>query len=349
MTLELEKNEQLLINEIRSYVEEAKTTVAITANSATTILYWNIGNRINKEILDDKRAEYGKQIISKISHELTNEYGKGWSEKHLRHCLRFAETFQDSEIVYALSRQLTWTHFRTLIYIKDDLSRNFYLEICKIENWTTRELNEKIDSMLFERTAISKKPEEQIKQELKLLSEENKLTPDLVFRDPYVLDFLGLQDQFSEQTLEKAILRELEKFILELGQGFSFVDRQKRMLIDGENYKLDLLFYHRKLKRLVAIDLKLGRFKAEYKGKMELYLRYLNINDREEGEDLPIGLILCAEGNKEQIELLQLEESGIRVAEYIMELPPKDVLKKKLHKIIQTERKRLENKTNEDK
>lgn len=280
---------------------------------------------------------------------MTSEYGKGWSEKHLRHCLRFAETFQDREIVYALSRQLTWTHFRTLIYIKDDLSRNFYLEMCKIENWTTRELNEKIDSMLFERTAISKKPEEQIKKELKLLSEENKLTPDLVFRDPYVLDFLGLQDHFSEQTLEKAILRELEKFILELGQGFSFVDRQKRMLIDGENYKLDLLFYHRKLKRLVAIDLKLGRFKAEYKGKMELYLRYLETNDMEKDEDLPIGLILCAEGNKEQIELLQLEESGIRVAEYIMELPPKDVLKKKLHKIIQVERKRLENKPKEDK
>jgi len=248
-----------------------------------------------------------------------------------------------------LSRQLTWTHFRTLIYIKDDLSRNFYLEMCKIENWTTRELNEKIDSMLFERTAISKKPEEQIKQELKLLSEENKLTPDLVFRDPYVLDFLGLQDNFSEQTLEKAILRELEKFILELGQGFSFVDRQKRMLIDGENYKLDLLFYHRKLKRLVVIDLKLGRFKAEYKGKMELYLRYLEKNNMENDEDLPIGLILCAEGNKEQIELLQLEESGIRVAEYIMELPPKDVLKKKLHKIIQVERKRLENKPKDDK
>jgi predicted nuclease of restriction endonuclease-like (RecB) superfamily len=203
--------------------------------------------------------------------------------------------------------------------------------------------------MLFERTAISKKPEEQIKKELKLLNEENKLTPDLVFRDPYILDFLGLQDHFSEQTLEKAILRELEKFILELGQGFSFIDRQKRMLIDDENYKLDLLFYHRKLKRLVAIDLKLGRFKAEYKGKMELYLRYLETNDMEKDEDLPIGLILCAEGNKEQIELLQLEESGIRVAEYIMELPPKDVLKKKLHKIIQVERKRLENKPKEDK
>ena len=349
MIFELDKNDKLLLNEIRSYIEEAKTTVAVTANSATTILYWNIGNRINKEILENKRAEYGKQIIIRISSELTSEYGKGWSEKHLRHCLRFAETFQDREIVYALSRQLTWTHFRTLIYIKDDLSRNFYLEMCKIENWTTRKLNEKIDSMLFERTAISKKPEEQIKKELKLLSKENKLTPDLVFRDPYVLDFLGLQNHFSEQTLEKAILRELENFILELGQGFSFVDRQKRMLIDGENYKLDLLFYHRKLKRLVAIDLKLGRFKAEYKGKMELYLRYLETNDMEKDEDLPIGLILCAEGNKEQIELLQLEESGIRVAEYIMELPPKDVLKKELHKIIQVERKRLENKPKEDK
>ncbi len=192
MTLTLDNNDKFLIDEIRNYIDEAKSAVAITANSATTILYWNIGNRINKNILEDKRAEYGKQIISRISLELTNEYGAGWSAKHLRHCLRFAETFQDRENVYALSRQLTWTHFRTLIYIKDNLSRSFYLEMCKIENWTTRELNEKIDSMLFERTAISKKPEEQIKQELKLLSAENKLTPDLVFRDPYVLDFLGL-------------------------------------------------------------------------------------------------------------------------------------------------------------
>jgi hypothetical protein len=164
-----------------------------------------------------------------------------------------------------------------------------------------------------------------------------------VFRDPYVLDFLGLEDNFSERNLEESILRELEKFILELGQGFTFVERQKRMLMDGESFKLDLLFYHRKLKRLVAIDLKLGKFKPSYKGQMELYLRYLEKFEQEEGEEPPIGLLMCAEGNYEQIELLQLDKSGIRVAEYITELPPKEILQNKLHRLIEMEKKNIEN------
>lgn len=343
MGKDIQKNHDL-IEEIKGYINEARESVAITANSALTILYWNIGHRINNEILQNKRADYGKQIIRTLSKKLTEEYGKGWSEKQLRHCLRFAETFKEKEIVYALSRQLTWTHFRTLIYIDNELSREFYTEMCRLEGWPTRVLNKKIDSMLFERTAISRKPELQIKKELKDLRKNQKVTPDIVFRDPYVLDFLGLQDNFSERNLEEAILRELEKFLMELGQGFTFVDRQKRMLIDGESHKLDLLFYHRKLKRLVAIDLKLGKFKAAYKGQMELYLRYIQKHELEPGEDSPIGLLLCAEGNNEQIELLQLESSGIRVAEYITELPPKEVLQKKLHKLINIERTRLENK-----
>lgn len=332
-----------LIEEIKDFIKEAKESVAIAANSTLTTLYWNIGYRINSEILQNKRADYGQQIIRTLSKKLTEEFGKGWSEKQLRHCLRFAETFKDREIVYALSRQLTWTHFRTLIYVDNELSRDFYIEMCRLEGWTTRVLSEKIDSMLFERTAISRKPDLQIKKELKELRENQKITPDLIFRDPYVLDFLGLEDNFSERNLEEAILSELEKFIMELGQGFTFVERQKRMLIDGENYKLDLLFYHRKLKRLVAIDLKLGRFKAAYKGQMELYLRYIQKNELESGEETPIGLLLCAEGNYEQIELLQLESSGIRVAEYITELPPKEVLQKKLHRLINIERNRMEN------
>ena len=197
---------------------------------------------------------------------MTTEYGRGWSEKQVRHCVRFAETFPDKEIVYAVSRELSWTHFRMLIYLNDEISRSFYLQMAKIEKWSTRTLKDKIDSMLFERTAISKKPEVQIKEELKKLESNKELSPDFVFRDPYILDFLGLDRNYSEQTLENAILNELEKFILELGQGFTFVECQKRMLIDGESFKLDLLFYHRKLKRLIAIDLKLGKFKAAYKG-----------------------------------------------------------------------------------
>ncbi len=337
-----------LFSEIKQLIEEAKQNVAVVVNATTTVLYWNIGERINSEILDNKRAEYGKEVVKSLSRNLTEEYGKGWSEKQLRHCLRIAETFPDKEIVYALSRQLSWTHFRTIMYLKDEIRREFYLEMAKLENWNTRTLDEKIDSMLFERTAISKKPDELIKHELKELREENKLSPDLVFRDPYFLNFLGLEDRYSEKTLENAILRELEKFILELGQGFTFVERQKRMLIDGDSFKLDLLFYHRKLKRLIAIDLKLDKFKAQYKGQMELYLRYLEKHETEKGEETPIGMILCAEGSKEQIQLLQLEKSGIRIAEYLMELPSKELLQKKLHKVIELERKRLKTKKLEE-
>ncbi len=330
-----------LFVDVKRLIEEARKHVAIVINSSTTILYWTVGTRINTEVLLDKRADYGKKIIKTLAAQLTSEYGKGWSNKQLHHCLRIAETFTDRDIVYALSRQLSWTHLRTLIYVKDDLKRDFYIEMARLENWNTRTLNEKIDSMLFERTSISKQPQDVIREELKNLRDDNLLSPELVFRDPYFLGFLGLEDRYSEKTLEYAILREIEKFILELGQGFAFLERQKRMLIDGDSFKLDLLFYHRKLKRLVAIELKLGRFKASYKGQMELYLRYLEKYETEKGERSPLGLILCAEGSNEQIELLQLAESGIRVSEYITELPSKDVLKKKLHKVLELERNRV--------
>ena len=198
--------------------------------------------------------------------------------------------------------------------------------------------------MLYERTAISKKPEKLIQQEIKALREEDKLSPDLVFRDPYFLDFLGLKDTYSERNLEDAILHELEKFILELGHGFTFVERQKRMIIDGEDFNLDLLFYHRKLKRLIAIDLKLGKFKASYKGQMELYLRWLEKNEMQEGEETPLGLILCTAGNDEQVELLQLHKAGIKVAEFMTELPSKKLLQQKLHKAVELSKKRMEHK-----
>ena len=257
--------------------------------------------------------------------------------------MQFANVFNDEQIVVSLIRQLSWTHFIALIPLKDELQREFYSQMCRLENWNVRVLRKKIDGMLFERTAISRKPDELIKQELKELSENDNLTPDLVFKDPYFLDFTGLKDTYSEQSLEDAILRELENFILELGTGFAFIERQKRMIIDGEDHHLDLLFYHRRLKRLVAIDLKLEKFKAKYKGQMELYLRWLEKYEMQIGEEKPLGLILCAEGNHEQIELLQLHNSGIRTAEYMTELPEKKLLKQKLHITIERAKKRLGN------
>jgi predicted nuclease of restriction endonuclease-like (RecB) superfamily len=246
------------------------------------------------------------------------------------------------EILSALRRELSWTHFKQIIYLDDPLQRDFYAEMCRVERWSTRTLQKKISGMLFERTALSKKPAKLARQELANLRDEDRMSPDLVFRDPYFLDFLGLADTYSEQDLEAAILRELEAFILELGVGFAFVARQKRITVDGEDYYLDLLFYHRKLRRLVAIDLKLDKFKAEYKGQMELYLRWLERHEQQPNEDSPLGLILCAGKSDEHIELLQLSESGIRVAAYLTELPSRDLLRKKLHEVVRIAQARLE-------
>lgn len=223
------------------------------------------------------------------------------------------------------------------------MQRDFYAQMCRLENWSVATLRKKIQSMLFERTAISKKPEELAKLELQQLKQEDTLTPDLVFKDPYILDFLGLKDTYSENDLEKAILREIEKFILELGVGFAFVERQKRMIIDGEDFHLDLLFYHRKLKRLVARELKIGKFEVAFKGQMELYLRWLEKNEMEAGEEKPVGLILCAEGNRGQIELLQLDAANIKVAEYITQFLPKELLQEKLHQFMLSSKKQIAN------
>ena len=330
-----------LLGDIRRLIEETRFAVATTVNVGMTVLYWRIGKRINEEILKGKRAGYGEEIVSTLSRQLTVEYGSGFAAKNLRHMTKFAETFPDEGIVSTLWRQLSWSHFKEIIYLKDHLQREFYAAMCRAEGWSVRTLRKKIGSMLYERTAISKKPEELAKKELAELRDEDRMSPDLIFRDPYVLDFLNLKDTFSERDLEAAILRELESFLLELGVGFTFVARQKRMVIDNEDHYLDLLFFHRKLRRLVAIELKLGRFKAAYKGQMELYLRWLDRNETEEGEESPLGLILCAEGSHEQIELLELDKTSIHVAEYLTELPSKKVLQRKLRAAILTAKAQL--------
>jgi predicted nuclease of restriction endonuclease-like (RecB) superfamily len=215
--------------------------------------------------------------------------------------------------------------------------------MCRIEGWSVRVLHEKINGMLFERTALSKKSDELIQQELIQLREEDKLTPEMVFRDPYFLDFLGINDHYYEKDLEDAILRELEQFLLELGTGFAFIARQKRIQLDNDDYYIDLLFYHRGLNRLIVIDLKLGDFKAEYKGQMELYLRWLNKYERRAGENEPLGIILCAGKKQELVELLELDKSGIHVAEYLTELPPRELLEEKLQKALKYAKERLNN------
>ncbi len=336
-----------LLAELRGMIAEARGQVAQVTNAALTMLFWKIGQRIHRDILGKKRADYGKRIVASLGRHLTAEFGAGFGEKNLRRMIQFAEAFPDEEIVAALRRQLGWTHFKTLIPIQDPLKRNFYAEMCRIERWSTRTLASKLDSMLYERTAISKKPKEVAKAELATLGTEDRLTPDLVFRDPYILDFLGLNDRYLEKDLEDAILREIETFLLELGNGFAFLGRQTRIQIDSEDFYLDLLFYHRNLKRLIAIDLKLGNFKAEYKGQMELYLRWLARHEQQPGEETPLGIILCAGKKEEQIELLELGRSGIHVAEYLTALPSRELLQQKLHDAIEISQERLEAKKRE--
>lgn len=330
-----------LVDDIRRMIEATRSSVATTINAGLTMLYWHIGKRIREEILLEERAEYGQEIVVSLARQLTAEYGRGFEEKNLRRMIQFAEVFQQEEIVVSLIRELSWTHFLALIPLKDPLQREFYAEMCRVERWSVRTLRKQINSMLFERTAISRKPEEVIRHELDTLREQDRLSPELVFRDPYVLDFLGLKDRYLEKDLEDAILRELESFLMELGVGFAFVARQKRIIIDGDDFYIDLVFYHRSLRRLIAIDLKLGNFKAEYKGKMELYLRWLDKHERQPGEESPLGIILCAGKKDEQIELLELDLSGIHVAEYLTELPPRELLAARLHRAIETARSRL--------
>ena len=295
-------------------------------------------------MLDNQRAEYGKQIVAQVARQLQEEYGsKGFDEKSIRRMMQFANLFADEQIVAQAARKLSWSHFIEVLPLKDDLQREFYLTMAASERWSKRTLQAKIDGMLFERTAISGKPDEFIKKELSTLRDDNVMSPDLVFKSPYFLEFTGLKGFYSEKSLEDCLLAHLEQFIIELGNGFSFVARQKRMIIDGEDFYLDLLFYHRRLHRLIAIDLKKGRFKAEYKGQMELYLRWLEQNEMEPDEETPLGLLLCTEGSEEQIELLQLDKAGIKVAQYLTELPPRHVLMQQIQKSLEVAKARFEN------
>jgi predicted nuclease of restriction endonuclease-like (RecB) superfamily len=330
-----------LSEEIKSLVVSSKQQVARTINSTLTLLHWNIGKRIQTELLKSSRADYGSEIVANLSKDLTANFGRGWSKRQLHHCIRFAELYPDSSIVQTVSAQLNWSQIQLITTIDEKLKRSFYIELCRLEKWSYRQLQSRIQSMLYERTAISRKPEKTIKQDLELLKTDKIVHPDLIFKDPYLLDFLGLSDTYSEKDLESAILVELQKFITELGMDFAFMARQKRITIDRRDYYIDLLFYHRRLKCLVVIDLKVGEFQAAYKGQMELYLRYLEKHELIEGENPPIGLILCTGKNQEHIELLQLDKSNIRVAEYYTFLPSMELLQAKLHQAIEIAKQRF--------
>lgn len=314
------QSEGSLYQELSQLIEQSKTQLVSYANSTLTALFWQVGKMINDHILQNKRADYGKEIVSTLSTQLKAKYGKNFEERNLRRMMQFAEQFSEVEIVTSLMTKLSWSHFVELLPIKKTEAKLFYATQSAEEGWSVRELRNKIETKTFERTEIANTQ----------IVKSNAI-PFNTFKDPYILDFLGLKDAYLEKDVEAAILRELEQFILEIGKGFAFVERQKRMIIDGEDYHLDLLFFHRKLKRLVAIDLKIGKFQAKDKGQMELYLKWLDRYEKQKDEEKPIGLILCAETSREQVELLELHKDGIMVAEYWTELPPKKELEEKLH------------------
>lgn len=332
ITLSEKPNADTIISELRQLILQSKSQAVQSVNSILTLMYWEIGNKINIEIMQQRRAEYGQQIVATVSQQLRAEFGKGFEEKNVRRMMKFAKMF-DRQIVASLMRQLTWTHFLVVLPIEDPLKRDFYLQMCQLEGWSVRTFRERVNSLLYERTALAKRPDDLIRHEI-ANAQQGDVTPELILKDPYLLDFLGLQDDFLEKDLEDAILHQLEKFLLEMGKGFSFIARQKRIQLDNDDYYIDLLFYNRTLKKLIAIDLKIGDFKPEYKGQMELYLRWLDKYERQTGEESPIGIILCTGKKAEQIALLEVEKSGIHVAEYLTVLPPKEILQAKLNQAI---------------
>jgi predicted nuclease of restriction endonuclease-like (RecB) superfamily len=267
---------EALVKDLRTLIEATRGRVAQTVNSELVLLYWQVGHRLRSEVVGEDRAAYGDELGATVARALSAEYGRGFNKRNLYYMMRFVEVFPELEIVNAVRAQLSWTHLRELISIEDPLKRQFYMEVCRVERWSTRTLKSKMNGMLYQRTAIAKRPAEVVAGTLDALRNEDKMSIDLVFRDPYMLDFLGLPADYSEAELEAAILRELEEFLLELGHGFSFIARQKRMSIGADDYYLDLLFFHRPLHSLVAVELKLGRFDARDKGQMELYLRWLD-------------------------------------------------------------------------
>jgi len=310
-----------LLADLREIISRGKSQAVAAVNSALTLTYWHVGKRINDDVLQGERATYGKQVIAPIAQTLVEQYGRSFEAKNLRRMMQFAGIFSDPEIVVPLARQLSWAHILILIPLKTQAARSFYAAQASQAAWSKRELRQQIERKAFERAEIG---------DSKL---ELAASPDFAgsFKDPYFFDFLGLPDGYLENDLEQALIRELERFILELGKGFAFVERQKRMIIDGEDFYLDLLFYHRRLKRLVAVELKIDRFKAGFKGQMELYLNWLDKYERQPDEAAPIGLIRCAQAGTEQVELMNLQKDNIMVAEYWTELPPKELLEKKLH------------------
>ena len=323
-----------IYSQIAEIIEKRKIKAKVAINSEILAMNWSIGHCLVENILKRENSDYGTRIVEDISNKLTQEYGSGFNRSAIFRMIKFYEEFPDVEIVATLSQQLSWSHFVELLPIKDKMEREFYAVMCLNEQWDVRTLRDRKKSMLFQRTAISKRPELTILNDLEELKDNKKMSLDLFLKDPYMLDFLDLRDTYNEKDLENAILSELEKFILEMGSDFAFLARQKHFIVGDKDYYMDLLFFHRSLNRLVLIELKLGEFEPSYKGQVEFYLKWLDKNERRKGEESPIALVLCSDKAEEVVELMDLNKDDIHIAQYLTKMPPKEVLEKKLKEAI---------------
>jgi len=324
----------ILVKDISALIDEARNHIAREYNSTQALLSWMIGKRIDEEILKSERAEYGENVVILLANHLGLNYGKGYSRPNLFRMIKFFKAFPNREIVSTLSRQLSWSHFVLICAIDDELKRNFYAEMCRVQRWSVRALQKELNGMLYERIALSKKPEEVIQYQLDQLKAADEMTADLTFKEPYFLNFIGANQYKSEEDLEDLILQHITDFLQELGNDFCFVARQKRMSTGKKDRYLDLLFFNRRLRRLIAIDLKLGDFDPAYKGQMEWYLNWLDANERFDYEEKPMGIILCAGKDHDDIEYLEMDKTGIHVAQYLTEMPPKEILESHLRKAM---------------
>jgi len=321
---------------IKAILEKARSTAYRAVNFAMVQAYWGIGRVIvEEEQKGAERAEYGKGLIKELSIRLTKDYGRGFDESNLRNMRLFYHTFPNCD---ALRHELSWTHFRLLLRIEKEEARNFYMLESVKNNWSTRELERQINSLLYERLALSKDRKKVL--ELSTKGQVIQESRDII-KDPYVLEFLDLKENriFLEKNLEHALIDKLQAFLLELGKGFSFVARQGRITVDGDHYHIDLVFYNYILKCFVLIDLKVGKLTHQDIGQMDFYVRYFEKEEKLEGDNPTIGLILCSDKNETMVRYTLLEDSKqIFASKYKLYLPTEEELKAELER----ERKMLE-------
>ena len=326
----LEIQEKIIFEEVRKILQEARNKVYKATNNVMVEAYWNIGRIIVEKQSGNEKAEYGTALLKNLSKEMTKEFGKGFTVANLKNMRQFYLTFPKS---YALRSELSWTHYRLLMRIENENARNFYIEETIKSNWSTRQLERQITTFFYERI-LSSKNKEKVSQEIYKL-EPKKNRPEDIIKDPYVLEFLGLPENidFLEKNLEQSLINHLQKFLLELGRGFSFVARQKRITFDGRHFYIDLVFYNYILKCFVLIDLKLGDLTHQDLGQMQMYVHYFQEEMMNEGDNPPIGIVLCADKSDSIVKYtLPKGEKQIFASKYMLYLPSEEELLLELRK-----------------